>query len=93
MVKVKKIRVELDVHPMYQPTSANIHQPNNFVEMSEEEERKVINSMATKSCDIDPVPTNLLKKSLEGMLHIIMKIINLSLTQGFFVSTWKTAVV
>ena len=67
----------------------NICQLNNFVEMSEEEVRKVINSMATKSCEIDPVPSDLLKKSLGGMLHIITKIINLSLTQGIFVSTWK----
>ena len=78
---------------MYQPTSVNIHQLNNFVEMSEEEVRKVTNSMATKRRENDPLPTDLLTKSLGGMLHIIMKIIYLSLTQGIFVSTWKTAIV
>ena len=72
MDKIQKIRDELDVHPMYQPTSANICQLS-FVEMSEEEVGKVINSMATKSSKIDPVPTDLLKKSLGGILHIIMK--------------------
>ena len=49
--------------------------------------------MATKSHEIDPVPTDLLNKSLEGMLHIITKIFNLSLTQGIFVITWETAIV
>ena len=62
MDKIQKIRDELDVQPMYQLTSANIHQLNNFVEMSEDEVRKVINSMVTKSCEIDPVPADLLKK-------------------------------
>ena len=42
--------------------------------MSEDDVRKVINSMATKSCEIDPVPNDLLKKSSGGMLHIITKI-------------------
>ena len=40
MDKIQKIRDELDVHPTYQPTSVNICQLNNFVEMSEEEVRK-----------------------------------------------------
>ena len=39
------------------------------------------------------MPTDVLKKMMPVVLPVITKIINLSLTQGDFCRSWKTAVV
>ena len=49
--------------------------------------------MASNSCELDEIPTKYLKKSLDQCSDIITRIINLSLKDGLFVSSWKTAVV
>ena len=45
---------------------------------------KLIKQSATKSCQLDPIPTHLLKENLEAMAPIICDIVNLSLRMGFF---------
>ena len=64
-----------------------------FESLSEDEVSKVIMSMASKSSEIDPVPTTLLKKILPQIIKPITKIINTSLEQGVFASQWKVAIV
>ena len=51
--------------------------------------------MATKSCELDPLPISIFKKATENgkFLHIITKIVNLSLNKGQFANTWKTAII
>ena len=44
-----------------------------------------------KSCILDPLPATLLQQHFELLLHIILKIVNLSLESGHFLSL-KTAV-
>ena len=43
-----------------------------------------------KMCDMDIIPTTLLKEALPGLLPMITKIVNASMTQGVFPSIWKT---
>jgi len=50
-----------------------------FKPASNEEIEKIINKSANKSCELDPLPTWLLKLCLPELLLIITKIINLSL--------------
>ena len=45
----------------------------------------------SKSCELDPIPTTLLKKILPNLLPTITNIINLSLQSGIFPRSWKTA--
>ena len=47
----------------------------------------------TKSCLLDPVPTNILKDCLDELLPILSTTINLSLESGFFPDTWKESIV
>ena len=49
--------------------------------------------MASKSCESDPVPTNLLKEILPQVIKPMTKIINTSLESGIFASQWKVALV
>lgn len=92
--KIQKIRDNLDHFPEYEEsmhqTESNI---KNFKPLSEAEVRKIINSMATKSCENDCIGTKLLKEILDHVLPNIVNIINLSLKQGIFVTHWKSAIV
>jgi hypothetical protein len=36
---------------------------------------------ASKSCELDPIPTFLLKQSMDGVLPVITDIVNASLTE------------
>ena len=71
------------------------HAPNlgEFEPLMEDEVTKVIMSMASKSCESDPGPTNLLKEILPQVIKPITKIINTSLKLGVFASQWKVAIV
>ena len=64
-----------------------------FEPLMEDEVTKVIMSMASKLCEINPVPTNLLKEILPQVIKPITKIINTSLEIGVFASQWKVAIV
>ena len=57
--------------------------------MREEEAGNIIKGMPAKICDMDIIPTTLLKNALPGMLPTITKIANASMTQGVFPSSWK----
>ena len=46
-----------------------------------------------KSCELDPIPTNLLKHILPCILKLITDIVNLSLDDGMFPDTLKEALV
>ena len=54
-----------------------------------------ISKMATRSCELDPLPTDIFKKAVENekFLQIIMRIVNLSLNSGQFANVWKTAII
>ena len=61
--------------------------------MIEEEVGNIIKGMPAKMCDMDIIPTTLLKDALPGVLPTITKIANASMTQGVFPSSWKIALV
>ena len=93
MSKIGKIREELEGYPLYKPQGWNVREFSNFRLFSNEEVRTIIMGMKMKSCEIDPIPTELLKKCLVDVLPTITKIINISLKDGVFVDTWKTAII
>ena len=57
------------------------------------EVRKFINESPTKSCILDPIPTFLLKDSLDIILPYITKLVNYSLIEGSFPNAFKKVVV
>ena len=61
--------------------------------MSLEEVKKLIINSPTKSCVLDPFPTFLIKECVDILLPSITKIINLSLSEGVFPSSFKHAIV
>ena len=49
--------------------------------------------MKSKSCELDTVPTHILKEILPACLKSLTTIVNLSLTMGEFSGEWKIAIV
>ena len=49
--------------------------------------------MQTKSCELDPIPMQILKQVLSVLIPLITHIINASLSSACFCEEWKTSVV
>ena len=92
--KIHKIREALDKHNLYCPPTRNISETfEKFKIVTEEKVLKVINGMATKSCELDPIPVDIFKQILPVVVPVVTKIINMSLQQGEFIESWKMAIV
>ena len=91
--KIDKIRELLSNKPVYSPDDLVVPELKEFAPMSQEEVSKVISGLKSKSCELDPIPTTILKVMLPKILPLITKIVNKSLGEGAFCREWKTAVV
>ena len=94
--KIQKIRDSLSSADIYDPSKrprVNIPEFKCFEPMSQEEVLRVINTMPTKSCETDPVPTKLFKQLAPRIIKNITELINLSLTKAIFVEDWKLATI
>ena len=56
-----------------------------------DEVKKLILTSPSKTCDLDPIPTELLKSCLDVLLVPITQIVNLSLISGTFPDIFKTS--
>jgi hypothetical protein len=54
---------------------------------------KIISSMSNKTCELDPIPTDLMKQFSGTLLPALTHIVNISLTQGTFPCGMKRALV
>ena len=88
--KIVIIREELDDQPLYLPSK---NEYNSFKEVSKDQVLRLVMRIKSKSCQLDPIPTTLLKNILLSILPAVTKIINLSLLSGTFLQNWKTAIV
>lgn len=93
--KVEKIRINLpQVHDGLDfdvpRTSAML---SGFRLVTSDEVRRLVIKSPSKSCDLDPLPTWLLKESIEEILPLVVGIVNNSLSSATVPSTLKTAVV
>ena len=93
MEKIEKIRSSLDDHPKYEPSNDNITPLWSLTPMTEEEVISTINVLKTKTCETEPIPSNLFKKIVPLVIDIVTKLINKSLTEGAFSIHWKTAII
>ena len=89
--KIQIIRSELDQHPKYQPDGCDVPKLTEFCPMSDKEILKIMNQMPTKQCELDAIPTAILKKLAPYIRGIITRIVNVSLSEGKFPSQWKIA--
>ena len=64
---------------------------NVFERASEDEIKKLLMSSSSKSCDLDPFPTSVLKNCLDILLTPITDIINTSMETSTFPQNFKEA--
>ena len=66
---------------------------SEFEPLDTDSVRKLILQAPTKSCALDPAPTNIVKECLDDLLPTLTFMINSSLQSGTFPSEWKEALV
>ena len=64
-----------------------------FQQVREHDIERIIRSCGNKSCDLDPLPTSLVKTALPQLLPVITSIINGSIASGIFPAPYKHALV
>ncbi len=64
-----------------------------FRPVSEDEVRKIIMKTPSKSCMLDPLPTQVLKLCIDLLIPVLTIMINLSLEKGYFPAEWKEAII
>src|SRR5277367_3692247 len=64
-----------------------------FVPATVTEVKCIILSLSNATCELDPIPTSLLKSCIDTLAEPITTLINLSLSEGAFPTIFKTAVV
>ena len=93
MDKIDKIRTSLQQYDKYQPLMKEVPTFDHFPELTNDEVKSLINELKTTSCELDILPTSVLKTYVNDLLSTITNLINLSLQQGVFPSKWKHAIV
>ena len=86
MDKIEKIRLNFtnDVHNMSDIKSSTVTSRMTCFEIATPDEvRKLIINSPSKTCDLDPIPTELLKSCLYVLLVPITQMVNLSLISVF----------
>ena len=92
--KILQIRKRFNGIPQHEePTDYSVPQLRKFAPMTIKEVTLIIKHMKTKSCELDDIPTDVLKQMLPWVIELITKIVNMSLEEGVFCINWKLAVV
>ena len=93
MNKIQSIRDSLDTSSKYSASPENLPNFSIFEPLSTSDVKKIIVGMKTKTCEMDPILTKLLKEILPSVIEPITNIVNTSLHQGIFSKHWKLAVI
>ena len=88
-----KLCSDLDSFSTYIPEYETLERFMEFASVSGADIRKLVMSCKTTTCDLDPFPTNMVKIKVDILVPLLTKIVNLSLSQGKFPITLKTAII
>ena len=91
--KIDQIRDLLKDKPQYTLTTEVVPELRRFAPLNEKQVSDVITCLKPKSCELDAIPTSILKLMQPKVAPLISKIVNQSLGDGCFCREWKTAVV
>ena len=91
--KITRIRAMFPSTSSLPDSHVNIPTFSSFKSMSEEDVLKIIKSSPTKSCQLDPWPTFLVKDCIDILIKPITLLVNFSLQEGNFPSEFKKAVI
>lgn len=87
-------RVYVMQHPLIPISKMFIHvHLSALCPLTENDVRALIQNSAKKSCQIDPIPTSLVTGCLDVLLPVIRRMLNSSLSSGYFPVEWKEGLV
>ena len=82
-----------DINTIYIEKEPLTHRTmTNFSEIEESTMRCIIQKSATKSCELDPLPTIFIKQHLTVLLPLITRAVNVFITMGKFPDNLKEAI-
>ena len=98
MSKIQKIRDSFTDSPDDDPFEFDVEGRSNvtlsrFQHVTIADINKLIGQSSDKSCELDPIPTYLVKQCAPVLAKIICRIINLSMDQACFPNAFKNAVI
>ena len=100
--KIEKIHIKLLEHQNQdsgdgitheEEPGSNLQLLDGFKEVDAEYITKLVSKCPTKSCELDPIPTSLLKSIMPVAAPLIVDIVNMSLGSGVFPMEYKEALV
>ena len=94
--KIQKIKANITLDSTPPPLPERTYTGSkltSFRPFTLDEVRRLIQSSPSKSCDLDPLPTHLLKECCTELLPLITSIINESITSGVYPNVYKEALV
>ena len=65
---------------------------SNFTPVSNDEINDIIRTAPSKHCELDPMPTNIMKEHKDILAHSITRRVNISLNTGYFSRKLKEAI-
>ena len=91
--KIQSVRSSTGTQQYNDSEKSAVHNFNCFRYCPIEEVRAVIMKYPTKSCSLDPIPTFMIKDSLDALLPYITAMCNKSLQEGFLPQSQRHALV
>ena len=99
--KISNIRRQLDVSfpditknaPIDNGSGISERSLFSFKLLEETDVKKLIMQAKSTTCELDIIPSHILKQHLSPLLPVITNILNMSLEQGVFPDAWKHAVI
>ena len=79
--------------PHFPSSTHSTDELSHFTPVTVEDVIKVVLDSPSKQCDLDPIPTSLLKKCIHSLAPVITLIVNRSLSSGMFPEAFKHAIV
>lgn len=93
--KIQKIRdglsSEIQYTPPTEPTCTSVM--SRFEPLSRKEVKELLSKSSNAFCDLDPIPTWLMKECQHVLIAPVTDIVNLSLSKGVFPASMKAAIV
>ena len=83
----------LDIDTNVVKSSCSAFKYRKFEPLSLAGLKAIIESLPSKTCDLDPLPTSILKKCIDLLFPTILHIVNLSVSLSYFPDVLKNACV
>jgi hypothetical protein len=89
--KIRKIRDGFQIADDLNEPETAVHHLSQFTPASEDEIRQIVFKSPSKSCELDPLPTAILKQCAATIIPVITNIVNDSLVSGIVPANLKIA--